>query len=81
MGRFRNDDTQSTVKNVRVCQSCSKTWERWSYGAQSGVEFYSDFPQGGIEIERCLYCVKEMKDAIRIKINSYRSFNRPESTS
>jgi len=81
MGRFRNDDLQSTVKNVKVCQSCHKTWEYWCYGAQSGTEFYSDFPQGGIEQERCLYCIKEMKNAIRFKVNNYRPHDKLERVS
>ena len=28
------------TRNVKVCQSCDRTWERWSNGAHSGIEFY-----------------------------------------
>jgi len=72
MGRFRDHEKDPTA-NVKVCQSCNKTWEYWCYGSQSGVEFYLDFPKGGIDKKRCLYCVKEMKDAIQFKVKNYKS--------
>ena len=71
MGRFRNDEANPTA-NVKVCQSCRRTWERWSYGAQSGIEFYRDFPTRGIERKRCIYCIKEMKNAIQFTIKDYK---------
>jgi|21_taG_2_1085346.scaffolds.fasta_scaffold00114_30 hypothetical protein len=75
MGRFREEEKNPT-RNVKVCQSCKRTWEYWCYGAQYGTEFYADFPQAGIERERCLYCIKEMKNAIQFKIRDYRPFYR-----
>lgn len=72
MWRFRDHEKDPTA-NVKVCQSCNKTWEYWCYGSQSGVEFYLDFPKGGIDKKRCLYCVKEMKDAIQFKVKDYKS--------
>ena len=61
------------TRNVKVCQSCERAWERWNLGSQGGVEFYEDFPTRGIKRKRCLYCIKEMKDAIQFKIKDYRS--------
>jgi len=75
MPRLR-DKEKNPIRNVKVCQSCDRTWEYWSYGAQSGTEFYEDFPRGGVERERCLYCVKEIKDAIQFKVKDYRSQHR-----
>ena len=68
----RTHQNLNPTRNVKVCQSGGKTWERWCYGAQSGIEFYSDFPQGGIERKRCIYCMKEMRNAIQIDVNYYK---------
>jgi len=75
MGRFREEE-KNPARNVKVCQSCGKAWERWNIGAQGGIEFYHDFPPRGIERKRCIYCIKEMKDAIQFKVKDYRSQHR-----
>ena len=72
MGRFRDKEKDPTA-NVKVCQSCNRTWEQWSIGAQGGVNFYGDFPSIGIKRKRCIYCIKEMKDAIQFKVKDYKS--------
>ena len=72
MGRFREEEKNPT-RNVKICQSCKRAWEQWNLGSQDGIEFYSDFPTRGIERKRCIYCTKEMKDAIQFKIKNYKS--------
>lgn len=72
MGRFR-DEEANPIANVRVCQSCKRVWERWGYGAQSGIDFYGDFPTRGIKRKRCINCTKEMKNAIQFRIKDYKS--------
>ena len=62
--------------NFEYFEYSKKTWEYWCYGAQSGTEFYLDFPKSGINKERCLYCVKEMKNAIQFKVKNYKSQHR-----
>lgn len=72
MGCFRIDEC-NPAKHIKVCQSCKRAWERWDLGSQSGIEFYEDFPSRGIERKRCIYCIKEIKDAFQFNINNYRS--------
>jgi len=77
MPRLRDKEANPTSR-VKVCQSCGRTWERWCYGSQSGIEFYDDFPTRGIERQRCIHCIKEMKNEIHFTIKDYRSQYRPK---
>ena len=73
MGTYKRlTEDPNPTRNVKICQSCNRIWERWCYGAQSGIEFYSDFPSRGIANKRCIYCIKEIKNAIQIDVNYYK---------
>ena len=60
------------ARNIKVCPSCERIWEQWSYGNNHGIEFYLDFPSRGIERKRCIHCIKEMRNAIQIDVNYYK---------
>ena len=68
----RTHQNLNPTRNVKICQSCDQIWEQWNYGAARGINFYKDFPSRGIERKRCIYCIKEMKNAIQIDINYYK---------